>query len=334
MIEWISLSQGGKVNGVDPATNTLITDFGNHTAQVANVIPPQRAGRIAAIAGAADNTGWCAIDPVTFESKSAPNIHVIGDACIAGTMPKSAFSANSQAKICASAIATLLAGGTPAAPKLINTCYSLAAPGYGISVAGVYTPKNGVWADVEGAGGVSPADAPADFRAREADFAQPGSRRSRRKSLASRTHRMSGPILAGALLTLPGFAAAQELRGYAVVGDAIPKSLTNARGDAARGRALVVERSSTCILCHSGPFPEQKFQGDLAPDLSGSGKRWSEGQLRFRLVDASRLNAETIMPSYYRIEGLNRVGPAWRGKPILSAEQIEDVLAYLVTLRE
>jgi sulfide dehydrogenase [flavocytochrome c] flavoprotein chain len=172
MIEWVSLSQGGKVNAVDPATNTLITDFGNHTAQVANVIPPQRAGRIAAIAGVADNTGWCAIDPVTFESKAVPNIHVIGDACIAGGMPKSAFSANSQAKNCASSIATLLAGGTPGAPKLINTCYSLAAPGYGISVAGVYTPKNGVWADVEGAGGVSPADVPADFRAREADYAQ------------------------------------------------------------------------------------------------------------------------------------------------------------------
>ena len=101
MVEWISLSQGGKVNAVDPATNTLITDFGNHTAQVANVIPPQRAGRIATIAGATDNTGWCAIDPVTFESKSAPNIHVIGDACLAGAMPKSAFSANAQAKVCA-----------------------------------------------------------------------------------------------------------------------------------------------------------------------------------------------------------------------------------------
>jgi sulfur-oxidizing protein SoxX len=145
---------------------------------------------------------------------------------------------------------------------------------------------------------------------------------------------MAGPILAGALLALPGVAAAQELRAYDVAGDAIPKSLTNARGDAARGRALVVERSSTCILCHSGPFPEQKFQGDLAPDLAGSGSRWSEGQLRLRLVDASRLNAETIMPSYYRLDGLNRVGPAWRGKPILSAEQIEDILAYLVTLRE
>jgi NADPH-dependent 2,4-dienoyl-CoA reductase/sulfur reductase-like enzyme len=172
MIEWVSLSQGGKVNAVDPATNTLITDFGNHAAQVANVIPPQRAGRIATIAGATDNTGWCAIDPVTFESKSAPNIHVIGDACLAGAMPKSAFSANAQAKVCAAAIATLLSGGSPATPKLINTCYSLAAPDYGISVAGVYQPKNGLLADVEGAGGVSPADAPREFRAREADYAQ------------------------------------------------------------------------------------------------------------------------------------------------------------------
>jgi L-cysteine S-thiosulfotransferase len=143
-----------------------------------------------------------------------------------------------------------------------------------------------------------------------------------------------GAWLAAALLALPCPAGAQTLRPYAVVGDAIPEPLTNARGDVARGRALVVERSSTCILCHSGPFPEQKFQGDLAPDLSGSGNRWSEGQLRLRLVDASRLNAATIMPSYYRVDGLNRVGTLWRGKPVLSAEQIEDIVAYLVTLRQ
>jgi len=152
--------------------------------------------------------------------------------------------------------------------------------------------------------------------------------------LANRTHRISGLVLAGALFTLPGFAAAEELRSYAVTGDAIPRSLTGMAGDKVRGRALVVERSSTCILCHSGPFPEHKFQGDLAPDLSGSGRRWSEGQLRLRLVDAPHLNAATIMPSYYRVEGLQRVGTPWRGKPILSAEQIEDIVAYLVTLRE
>ncbi|MEH2548227.1 sulfur-oxidizing protein SoxX [Bradyrhizobium sp. AZCC 2262] len=150
----------------------------------------------------------------------------------------------------------------------------------------------------------------------------------------ARSARHIGTWIAAALLALPGPAGAQALRPYTVVGDAIPEPLTNARGDVVRGRALVVERSSTCILCHSGPFPEQKFQGDLAPDLSGSGSRWSEGQLRLRLVDASRLNAATIMPSYYRVDGLDRVGTTWRGKPILSAEQIEDIVAYLGSMRE
>ena len=145
---------------------------------------------------------------------------------------------------------------------------------------------------------------------------------------------MAGPWLAAVMLALPCAAGAQALRPYVITGDAIVESLTGAPGDAARGRALVLERTSTCILCHSGPFPEEKFQGDLAPNLSGSGRRWSEGQLRLRLVDASRLNPSTIMPSYYRVDGLERVGPAWRGKPILSAEQIEDIVAYLATLRE
>jgi sulfur-oxidizing protein SoxX len=124
------------------------------------------------------------------------------------------------------------------------------------------------------------------------------------------------------------------LRSYVVVGDAIPDSLTGMPGDAIRGRALVPVRTSTCILCHSGPFPEARFLGDLAPSLAGAGARWSQGQLRLRLVDASRLNPATIMPSYYRVDGLDRVGPAWRGKPILSAEQIEDMVAYLASLRE
>jgi sulfur-oxidizing protein SoxX len=119
-----------------------------------------------------------------------------------------------------------------------------------------------------------------------------------------------------------------------VAGDSIPMSLTGSPGDPQRGRAIVINRQNTCILCHEGPFAEERFQGDLAPSLAGTGSRWSEGQLRLRLVDASRLNPVTIMPSYYRVEGLQRVGTAWRGKPILSAEQIEDVVAYLVTLRE
>src|SRR5215217_2395873 len=149
-LEWVSLSSGGKVTSVDAGAMTLVTDFARHKADVANVIPPQKAGRIAEIAGAADRTGWCPIDPATFESKLQPNIHVIGDASIAGAMPKSAFSANAQAKVCAAAVAKLLAGGKPDEPKLINTCYSLVAPDYGISIVGVYRPADGQIKEVEG----------------------------------------------------------------------------------------------------------------------------------------------------------------------------------------
>ena len=113
------------------------------------------------------------------------------------------------------------------------------------------------------------------------------------------------------------------------------ESLTGAKGDPARGRAIVANRQvGLCLLCHSGPFPEERFQGDLAPDLKGAGKRWTEAQLRARIVDSRRLNPSTIMPSYYRTEGHWRVAPALRGKPLLSAEQIEDVVAYLGTLNE
>src|SRR5664280_3710774 len=171
LIEWVSLSQGGKVTAVEVASKTLITDFAKHKADVANVIPPQKAARIAEIAGVADRTGWCPIDPVTFESKLQPNVHVLGDATIAGGMPKSAFAANAQAKVCAAAVAMLLRGETPTEPKLINTCYSLVAPDYGINVAGVYRPLNGILTEVEGSGGVSAVDAPRATRALEASFA-------------------------------------------------------------------------------------------------------------------------------------------------------------------
>jgi sulfur-oxidizing protein SoxX len=162
----------------------------------------------------------------------------------------------------------------------------------------------------------------------------PGTKPSRRMPLASSAIQILCASLATAVIALPCVAGAQALRPYAVVGDAIPQSLTGTPGDVARGRALVLERSSTCILCHSGPFPETRFQGDLAPSLTGAGGRWSEGQLRLRLIDAASLNPATIMPSYYRLDGLVRVGPVWRGKPILSAEQIEDMVAYLASLRE
>jgi sulfur-oxidizing protein SoxX len=123
--------------------------------------------------------------------------------------------------------------------------------------------------------------------------------------------------------------------GAASAQDSIPASLTGAKGDPARGRAIVTNRQlGLCLLCHSGPFPEERFQGNLAPDLAGAGKRWSEGALRLRIVDSSRINPATIMPAYHRTDGLARVAPAWRGKPVLSAEQIEDVVAFLTTLKD
>ena len=126
-----------------------------------------------------------------------------------------------------------------------------------------------------------------------------------------------------------------QVRDYAVVGDAIPKPLTGSPGDPARGRAIVANRHlGLCLLCHSGPVPEERLQGNLAPDLSGAGSRSTEGQLRLRIVDAGRLNSATIMPPYYRVDALNRVAANFRGKPILTAEQIEDVVAFLATLRD
>jgi sulfur-oxidizing protein SoxX len=117
--------------------------------------------------------------------------------------------------------------------------------------------------------------------------------------------------------------------------DAIPESLTGTPGDPARGRAIVTNRQvGLCLLCHSGPFPEERLQGNLAPSLAGAGRRWSEGQLRLRIVDSSRINPTTIMPAYHRTEGLVRVALAWRGKPILNPAQIEDVVAFLMTLRD
>ena len=168
-LEWVPLSKGGNVNAVDVGAMMLITDFDRYRGDVVNVIPPQKAGRIAEVAGVTNNTGWCPINPETFESTLQPGIHVIGDATIAGAMPKSAFAANAQAKVCAAAVVKLLAGQKPDETRLINTCYSLAAPDYGISIANVYRPKDGVLVDA--GGGVSPANAPASFRAQEAMFA-------------------------------------------------------------------------------------------------------------------------------------------------------------------
>ena len=132
-------------------------------------------------------------------------------------------------------------------------------------------------------------------------------------------------VIAAGLLLMT-VAAAPEIHADQVRGE---------RGDPDRGRAIVANRQTgLCLLCHSGPIPEERFQGDLAPDLRGAGKRWDAAQLRQRLVDPQRFNPETIMPSYARTDGFARIAPERRGKPLLSAAQIEDVVAYLATLHD
>ena len=139
-------------------------------------------------------------------------------------------------------------------------------------------------------------------------------------------------FLAGLLLAMAIPAMARAQAGV-VKNDAVPQSLTGRAGDPQRGRAIIIDRQKGfCLLCHSGPFNEEPLQGNLAPSLEGAGRRWNEGQLRLRLMDNKRVNPESIMPAYHRIEGLNRVAPAWRDRPILSASEIEDVLAFLIGL--
>jgi sulfide dehydrogenase [flavocytochrome c] flavoprotein chain len=171
LIERIALSQGGRVTSVEAKARKIITEFGDYTADVINIIPPQKAGRIAEIAGAADKTGWCPIDPTTFASKLVPDVHVIGDACLGGGIPKSASAANAQGKACAAVITSLLAGKTPEPPRLTGVCYNTVAPDYAFSLAGNYQPKDDIFAEVEG-GATRPVNTPLDERRREADKAK------------------------------------------------------------------------------------------------------------------------------------------------------------------
>lgn len=166
VLEYVSLSDGGLVTEIDPATRTVVTDFDKYTPAVANIIPQQKAGAVAELAGVADRTGWCPVDPVSFESRLQPNIHVIGDSAIAGAMPRSASAATSQAKICASAIAALLEGNKPLVPTLESSCFSLIAPDYAISQTGRYRPSGENYTEAESI--ISPVDAPQDVRTKEA----------------------------------------------------------------------------------------------------------------------------------------------------------------------
>ena len=171
MIEWVSLSDGGNVIEVDPANKTLTTDFETYKADVANVIPPQRAGQIATVAGVADRTGWCPVDPITFESQLVPNVHVVGDSAIAGAMPKAASAANAEGRICATAIAQLLKGETPQPRELASSCYSLIAPDFALAIAGKYRPHDGQFTEIEGSITNSPVNPAAALRAQEAKSA-------------------------------------------------------------------------------------------------------------------------------------------------------------------
>src|SRR5277367_3594361 len=168
LIEWVSPSSGGNVASIDPAKKTIETDFDTYKFAVANVIPPQRAGKLAMLAGVADRTGWCPIDPVTFESLQQKNIHVIGDAALAGAMPKSAVAGVAAGKLCAAAMVRILAGQPPETPTLVSNCYSVVAPDYAITLSGSYRPTDGQYMEVEGSSAVSPPDAPAALRAEEA----------------------------------------------------------------------------------------------------------------------------------------------------------------------
>jgi sulfide dehydrogenase [flavocytochrome c] flavoprotein subunit len=170
MIEWKSGAEGGKVEAVDASKGLIRTEFDEYTPDVANIIPPQMAGIIAKKAGLTDEKGWCPVDLSSFESTLAKDVYVVGDSSIGGALPKSAYAATSQAKVVAAVIAAKSLGLAVPAPAFTNTCYSLISPDYGISVAGVYTLKDGKLVDVEGAGGVSPAQVPEGIRAREAEY--------------------------------------------------------------------------------------------------------------------------------------------------------------------
>ena len=174
MIEWISGSNGGVVDEVRAGSRTLVTESGftEHRGDVVNFVPPQHAGTIARSSGLTDDSGWCPVDQSSFESSLVGGVHVIGDAAVAGKMPKSGFAANSQAKICANAVVRALRERAPVEPSYANTCYSLVGPEYGISVSAVYQHAGGTIVPIEGAGGVSPGDVDAEFRKLEADYAR------------------------------------------------------------------------------------------------------------------------------------------------------------------
>ena len=327
LIEWVGLSQGGNVTSVEVASKTFVTDFDKVKADVANVIPPQKAGAIAHAAGVADRTGWCPVEPVTFKSPLQRNIHVIGDAAIAGAMPKSAFAANEEGKICAHAIVGLAQGRDARRPKtdqrvLQPACAGLRDFHFGRVPAGQRTVHGSRRhrRDQSGRCAALTAGAGSEFRR---CLVQDHHARDFRMRIGRAIIFL---LCGGAFGAWPGAA-----RNYRIVGDEIPQSLTGKAGDR-RAAARLSAIAGLCLLCHSGPFPEERFQGDLAPDLAGAG----DGPPLANCGCALSMRAVSTRPrSCHRITRpmADPHCAAFRGKPILSAEQIEDVIAYLMTLK-
>jgi len=284
MIEWLPRAASGTVVAV--RQGRFITDFDEHRVDVGNLIPPQRA---ATIAGPFDGgRGWCEVDARTFESRVAPRVHLVGDAINAAPMPKSAFAANNQAKVCAAAIVALLNDRPPPAPLLMNTCYSLAAADYGFSVSGVYEARGTRIA--QRTGGQSDLGAPPSTRRQAAHHAMDWMNAISRDSFGV--------------------------------------------GDAARGRAVAFDRErGDCAICHELPGLDATAHGDLGPSLTRVGERLDARTLRQRVADPRRDNPASVMPAYARQHGFHRPAPEHAGRSVLRRSELDDLTAYLATLR-
>ena len=337
IIEWVSLSQGGKVTSVDPATLTVMTDFDRHKAAVANVIPPQKAGAIAAQAGVADRTGWCPVEPVAFESTLQPGIHVLGDAAIMGGMPKSAFAANAQAKVCAAAIVELLAGRKPVEP---HRDQHLLQPGGArlrhLDRRRLSAREGACWPTFPAPAASARSRSSAASAPRRRSTPRAGSGRSPPRPSAEAMLRAGLLVRPRWLLAVPAARAQDGPRNYVVVGDAIPESLTVAAGrcGAWPGDRRQPQRRALPAVPQR-PDPRGALPGHpvrpASPAPARAGRRASSAcaSSMARVSIQTRSCRPITGPT-----GLQRVAKTFDGKTILTAEQIEDVVAYLATLKE
>ncbi len=310
LIERVGLSQGGSRHLGRSGHPHLVTEFGNYKADVANIIPPQKAGRIADIAGVADHTGWCPIDPMTFASTCVPNVHVIGDACLGGAMPKSASAANAQGKACARVIVEPDGGQDARTTASSPACATTRRAGLRVFARRHRIGRRTISSWKSRPRRHSPVEAPPRG-------AQAGGRGGRgwftddhggNIWLGRRSISLAGAVCLRAVAP-PWRGAGRTARRYecAVTPFRLrsPARRAMLRADARSS----LERGTTCILCHAGPFPEVSVsRATSRPSLAGTGARWSEASCGCGWSMPPALNPETIMPSYYRDRGLDRVG--------------------------